>query len=224
MKILGLDTTTKFLCIGLYVDGKVYEYNLEVGRRLSGVVSVTIKRVLDSLGLEPSDIDYFACGLGPGSFTGVRIGLATMKAICWSLNKPIIGIPTLDILAKGARLKDGCLACVIDAKRGLIYCGNYKAKNGNLKKVSGYQLIDIEEFLKKSKGNPVLLGDALGLYKDKLLGKIKGATALDKDSWYPKGHAIIELALEKIKVKKFDSVFKIKPVYLYPKDCQIRNV
>lgn len=223
MRILGIDTTTKFLCIVLYEDGRVYEYNLEVGRKLSAVICVTIKRILDSLKLKASSIDYFACGLGPGSFTGVRIGLATIKAMAWSLNKPIIGIPTLDILAKGARLKDGYIIPAIDAKRNLIYCSKYKVKNGNLKRVSAYMLIDIEEFLEKAKDNSVFLGDALNLYKDKLLGKIKGAIVLDKDNWYPKGHSIIELALEKIKAKEFDSVFKIKPIYLYPKECQIRK-
>ena len=78
MKILGIDTTTGRLCLGLYVDGKFYEYSLEVGRKLSALLVPTIQRVIDAAGLKIADIDYFACGLGPGSFTGMRIGLATI--------------------------------------------------------------------------------------------------------------------------------------------------
>ena len=82
MKLLGIDTTTKRLCLGLYVDGKFYEYSLQVGRSLSALLVPAIQRVICAVGLKITDIDYFACGLGPGSFTGMRIGLATIKMKC----------------------------------------------------------------------------------------------------------------------------------------------
>ena len=69
MRILGIDTATKFLSLGVYNNGKIYEYNLELGTGLSLWLVATIKRVLDVLGWQASSIDYFACGLGPGSFT-----------------------------------------------------------------------------------------------------------------------------------------------------------
>src|SRR4030042_6175727 len=106
MKILAIDTSTKFLCLGLSDNTKVYEYKLEVSRLLSTLIIQTIKRALDSLGWKVSDIDYFACGLGPGSFTGLRVGLAAIKGMSWALNKHIIGISTLDILAKNAPNSD----------------------------------------------------------------------------------------------------------------------
>ena len=69
MKILGIDTSTKFMCIGLYDGAKLYEYNLEVGRLLSGLLNTTIKRVLDAAGLDAEGIDYFACGSGLSPLT-----------------------------------------------------------------------------------------------------------------------------------------------------------
>lgn len=223
MKILGIDTTTKFLCLGIYDDNKVYEYNLEVGRRLSVLLVQTIKRVLDTLGWQVSDIDYFACGLGPGSFTGIRVGLATIKGLSWRKNKPVIGISTLDILAKNARIDDGLIIPIVDAKRNLIYCCNYKAKNGNIKRISPYMLLSENELLKKIKKNAVILGDALNLYKENILKSKKWVAILDRDYWYPRAHNIIMLALERIKQKKFTSPFNIQPIYLYPKECQIRG-
>lgn len=223
MKILGIDTTTKFLCLGVYDDERVYEYNLETGVKLSSLLGVTIKRVLDALGWHIGDIDYFACGLGPGSFTGMRVGLATIKGLSWSLKKPIVGISTLDILARNALGVSASIAPVIDAKRGLIYCSIYKTKNGTLKRIAPYMLLNENELLKEIPKNTVVFADAVSLYKENISKKIKGVKILDKDYWYPQGRHIIALALERIKEKKFSHAFDIEPIYLYPKECQIKS-
>lgn len=225
MKILGIDTTTKSLSLGIYNEGNIYEYNLQLGTKLSSLLAKTIQRVLDATGLEIKNIDYFACGLGPGSFTGVRIGLSTIKALAFSLNKPVVGISTLDILAKNTKSTDGHIIPIIDARRNLIYCSIYKIKKGALKRIAPYMLLTIDEFLKKLKNikQVEMLGDAVGLYKEIILKNIKNVIILDKDHWYLKAHNIIELAQEKIKHKEFDNPFKIKPIYLYPKECQVRQ-
>ena len=251
MKILGIDTTTRFLCLGIYNDNKVYEYNLDLGRRLSALITVTIKRVLDALGWQIKDIDYFACGLGPGSFTGMRVGIATIKGLAFSLNKPVVGISTLDILARNAGITGAYVIPIVDARRNLIYCSIYRNKFGKLTRIKPYMLLTIDEFLMvqesikhfpiplrkslkaiaegdflektKIKDNAVILGDAISLYKQKILMHMKNVTVLDKDYWYPGGHNIINLAIERINSEKVNSASWIKPVYLYPKECQIKK-
>jgi len=226
MKILGIDTSTKFLSIGILDNAKIYEYNLELGRKHSSLLAVSIKRVLDALGWRGSDVDYFACGLGPGSFTGVRIGLSAIKGLGWALKKPLVGISTLDILAQNARLADKRHVSVVpalDAKRSFIYCSVYKNKEGPLERTMPYALVTLDEFFKKIKPNSIVLGDALTLYKDQILKNIRGTRILEKDYWYPVGRSIVSLALEKIKKNKIDNVFSIKPIYLYPKECQIKK-
>ena len=223
MKILGIDTTTKRLCLGLYVDGKFYEYSLQVGRNLSALLVPTIQRAICAVGIKISQIDYFACGLGPGSFTGMRIGLATIKGLSVVKNKPVIGISTLDILAKNVPLKDRLIVTALDARRSLIYCSSYKYQQGSLKRQSAYALLSLDELVKKFPSKVVILGDALALYNDALLTRIKHVTVLDKDYWIPQAHNLIELALAKIKAKQLSSVFTVKPLYLYPKECQIKT-
>ena len=223
MKILGIDTTTKTLCLGLHVDGKFYEYSLQVGRKLSELLTVSIQRVIAAAGLKIADIDYFVCGLGPGSFTGMRIGLATIKGLSVVKNKPVIGISTLDILAKNANVKDRLIITALDARRELIYCSSYKYDHGSLKRKSAYSLLSLDELVKKFPGKAVVLGDAVALYGDALLTRIKNATVLDKDYWSPQAHNLMELAVAKIKAKQFSSALTIKPIYLYPKECQIKT-
>jgi tRNA threonylcarbamoyladenosine biosynthesis protein TsaB len=224
MKILGIDTTTKFLCLGLYVDGRLYEYNLETGRSLSILLAPTIQRVVAAAGLKIADIDYFACGLGPGSFTGMRIGLATIKGLSVVRNKPVVGISTLDILAKNVLIKDVLIVPALDARRELIYCSSYKEERGFLKRKSEYLLLNLDEFIKKHLSkNALILGDAALLYRDKMLARIKGASILEEDYWFPKAHNLIELALVRIKARQFNSALDIKPIYLYPQECQIKT-
>jgi len=224
MRILAIDTGTKFLSLGIYDDGKVYEYNLELGVRLSSLLAVIIKRVFEALELEASDFDYFACGLGPGSFTGMRIGLSTAKGLSWATRKPLIGISTLDILALNAGTSTNKLIIpVIDAKRNLVYACFYKNSSGLAKKISPYLLLTKEELFKKIKSQSVIFGDALNLYREAFLKSVPGAILLDKDAWYPKAHNIIKLALNRIKTKKFTEVGKINPIYVYPKECQIKS-
>jgi len=215
MKILGIDTTTRFLCLGICDDARIYEYNMDLGIKHSALLVPTIKRALEALGWQLGDIDYFACGLGPGSFTGIRVGLSTIKGLSWALKKPIVGISTLDILACNASGIGGAVVPAIDAKRNLIYCSIYQFKNGALKRTAPYMLLQEAELLKKIPAHAVLLGDAAA--------KIEGARILDKDSWYPKARHIISLALERIKEKKFKRAFSAQPIYLYPKECQIKK-
>ncbi len=222
MKILGIDTSTKFMCIGLYDGAKLYEYNLEVGRLLSGLLNTTIKRVLDAAGLDAEGIDYFACGLGPGSFTGMRIGISYIKGLSWALKKPVVGISTLDILAYELKEEAGPIIPIIDAKRGLIYCAIFKKERGRLTRIKPYLLLNEKELLKNIRPGSIILGDGIRLYREQILKHIPQLKFLESEFWYPKAHNIIELAIEKIGEKKIIDTFRIKPIYLYPKECQIK--
>jgi tRNA threonylcarbamoyladenosine biosynthesis protein TsaB len=222
MKILAIDTTTARLCLGLLIDGKFYEYSLKAGRSLSALLVPTIKRLTDTLGLSIADFDYFGCGLGPGSFTGMRIGLATVKGLAVVRDKPVVGIPTLDILAGNAPRDDRLIVTAQDAKRSLIYCSAYQYERGSLKRKTPDLLLNPEEFVKKFPRQAVILGDAVALYKDIFLSRIKNATLLDKDYWNLAPHYLMELVQTKIRARQLSSALTVKPIYLYPKECQIK--
>ena len=220
MKILAFDTTTKFLSLAVYNEGSVCEYNLETANRLSLLLVPTIRRVLDALKLDISDIDYFAAGLGPGSFTGIRIGLSASKAFALALDKPLIGIPTLDALALNSPVTDKDIITAVDAKRGLVYSCIYRYKSGRLIKSSPYALLSKENFLKSLKSAGIILGDALMVYRDEILKFALPAAFTDRDCWYPKAHNIISLAAQSIKK---GGPFNSGPIYLYPEDCQVKR-
>jgi len=166
MKVLAIDTSTNFLCLGLADKAHVFEYRIELARRHLGLLVPTIKRTLDALGWEVDELDYFAVGLGPGSFTGLRVGLAAVKALSWTYKKPIVGLSTLDIIAGNARNCNRPVAVALDARRNLIYCSMYKKRRGVLKRISRDYLLQKEEFIKWIPKGSIILGDALTLHKD----------------------------------------------------------
>jgi len=223
MKILGIDTTTKFLSIGIFDDGRVFEYNLELFRMQSSFLLPTIKRILSALKWDAQDLDYLACGLGPGSFTGIRLGLSTVKGLAFGLNKPVIGVSSLDIIALNAQgQRFNSVYPVLDAKRGLIFCSAYKIKAGNLSREMPYMLLKPGDFIKKINPDSAVLGDALDIHKTEFVDCSRHPFIMHKDYWYPAGRNIIKLALEKLKRKEQSNCFDIEPVYLYPDDCQVK--
>ena len=84
-------------------------------------------------------------------------------------------------------------------------------------------LISPDEFCRKVRPGSVIIGDACGIYRAQMLKAIKGARLIEKDHWYPKPENLIALTLEQIKSKLISNAFEIKPIYLYPKECQIRK-
>jgi tRNA threonylcarbamoyl adenosine modification protein YeaZ len=210
--------------LGIHDNGKNYELCLETGHRLSSLLAVTIQRTLEALDLRVSDMDYFACGLGPGSFTGIRVGVAAIKGLSLALKKPVVAIPTLDLLAMNASAHKGNIVAAVDAKRSLIYCGFYRNGPGGMKRVAPYMLLSPEAFCKKVLPGSFVLGDATALYKEDMLKRIRSVNLMDSSRWYPACDKLITLALEKIKNRKLEDAFSINPIYLYPKECQIKKV
>ena len=228
MRILGIEASSRFLCIAVSQGAsRVSEFRVDLGKKHSAYILPMLKRILESLKMSWLDIDYFAVGLGPGSFTGLRLSLAVTKGLAYALKKPIVGISSLDILALGvlhaAELKEMQICPIIDAKRNLIYSSLYALKDGRLKRKQPYRLITLDGLISKTPSRVVFLGDALTLYKDRIKTKRRQAILLDEDYWYPQPGNIIELAKERISANMTDSIEKIKPIYLYPKECLIRR-
>ncbi len=205
--------------------GKIVEYNINAEKRHTELLLPTIKKALARAKLSLKEIDYLAVGLGPGSFTGLRIGLATIKGFAAALEKPVVGLPTLDVLARNALPQDDKIVCpVIDAKRNLLFTALYKADSKKIKRTSIYLLISIEELLKKidRRAAVVFLGDGLEVYQERLKQKLRNSIFLKEDLWYPDVQKLIELARELIDKGKTSDAKRLKPIYLYPKECQIK--
>lgn len=225
MYILSIDTSTKNFSLAVSCGEKVVACrNVRLKGVLSSSIVPGIRGILKKSGLELSRIDGFAVGLGPGSFTSLRVGLATVKGLAFAVQKPVVGIPSLDILAMN--LPGDCpqICTLSDAKRKLVYACCYQKKGLILKKKGKYLLEGIEDVLKRLKGGVVFIGDGVPLFKE-TIRRAKGIVPVfAKESlMYPRAGCMVHLALERFKKGKTDDVSKLTPLYLYPKDCQVQR-
>lgn len=225
MYCLAIDTTSKFLCIAVIKNEQVIgQYNKIHDRQHSVLLLSLIEKVLCLCGISANELDCLAVDIGPGSFTGLRIGIATVKGLSMSLNKPVIGLCSLELIA-AAQAADGAIICpVIDAKRQQVYSAVYKSMNNKITRQGGYFLGPIDELLKGLKGKVIFCGDALLLYKDKIktAKNINPAWAKEK-AWFPNPVSFSKLCYKMFKEKKFNKSEQITPMYLYQNACTVRK-
>ena len=226
MKILALDTSTKFLCLAiLRQDGEIFKFNRDLDKRHSELLIPTIEKLIKLSKVPLEGIDYLAIGKGPGSFTGLRIGLSTIKGFAFALGVPIVSISSLDVIAKNINV-DGYVCVIVDARRNLIYNCLYRIKGGSIKRVSPYRLSGVRDLIRLVKPfrKVIFTADAINLYRQDIQKALKrNAEFADESLWYPKPLGLLNSAKEKIKNKEFTKPEKLLPLYLYPKECQIRK-
>jgi len=146
LKILALDSTAKVASVALCEDEQLLgELTLNNGNTHSQTLLPMVEFLLDKFGLSPKDIDLFAVAAGPGSFTGVRIGAATVKGLAFGREVPCAGVSTLEALAYNLCDQDGLICPVMNARRQQVYTALFRAKNGMLERLMPDSAIAIAE-------------------------------------------------------------------------------
>ncbi len=126
VNILAFDTTSKLLSIALQTEHGLFEHFIAEGFKHSENLALEIKNIVQTARIGMKDIDLIVCPEGPGSFTGLRIGLSTAKGISYALNKPYVTVPTLDMMAYGKEYFEGIVLPVLDARKKRFYAALYK--------------------------------------------------------------------------------------------------
>ncbi|MEC1663546.1 tRNA (adenosine(37)-N6)-threonylcarbamoyltransferase complex dimerization subunit type 1 TsaB [Bacillus halotolerans] len=173
MTILAIDTSNYTLGIALLRDNTVIaEYMTYLKKNHSVRAMPAVHSLLNDCDITPQDLSKIVVAKGPGSYTGVRIGVTIAKTLAWSLNIPISAISSLEALAANGRHFDGVISPIFDARRGQVYTGLYEYKNGLLEQAVPDQNVMLTEWLEmlKEKDRPVLfLGHDTSIHKETIL-------------------------------------------------------
>ncbi|WP_413286978.1 tRNA (adenosine(37)-N6)-threonylcarbamoyltransferase complex dimerization subunit type 1 TsaB [Bacillus mojavensis] len=173
MTILAIDTSNYTLGIALLRDNTVIaEYITYLKKNHSVRAMPAVHSLLNDCDLTPQDLSKIVVAKGPGSYTGVRIGVTIAKTLAWSLNIPISAVSSLETLAANGRHFDGLISPIFDARRGQVYTGLYEYKNGLLEQAVPDQNVMLTEWLEmlKEKDCPVLfLGHDTSIHKETIL-------------------------------------------------------
>ena len=169
MKILAIDTSTTHSSCSVTEDNNIVgDFSINQSMSHNEILLVMVDEVLKKLNIDIEDIDLFVAVTGPGSFTGIRIGVTVVKALAMALNKPIVAVNTLEALSFGI-FSDKKKIPLIDARGERVYYGVYEGiSNTN---IVAPALLTIDELLEEfsNKGEFVFAGDCVNLYKDRIL-------------------------------------------------------
>ena len=219
MKILAMDTSSVNATVAVGDENRILgEFTIAGDRAHSQIIMPMLEELLSKCKLSVGDIDVFAVALGPGSFTGLRIGIAAMKTFASSLGKKIIGISSLDEVAENFTLTDKFICPIFDARRNDVYNAVYK----NGEKLTSDRICHIDTVLSEMADKEVIFsGDAVGKYKEKIL-------SFGNPNWHiapmhlsmQGAPALISAALKRYEKNDFDDINEISPIYIRPSQAE----
>ena len=223
MLTLALDTSTRVCTVGLVQDGQVLaEYDISVGLTHSEGLMPQLDQMFARTGIKKENTDRIAVSIGPGSFTGLRIGLAAAEAMAYAWQCGICGVNTLEAMAYNIPVEGVVLAPVLDAQKGNFYTAFYEWTDGELRKirpVEPVEMADRETLLQQLQacGKPVLLmGECEKLMKKELPD---GISVAPEQVRLPKASSVA-LAAEGTEPLTGEDVFTLRPYYIRKSEAE----
>jgi len=227
MKILGLDTATLCGSIGIIDDDKVVaEYALHREETLSARLLPAIQTLLAEARLDLHEIDGIAVSLGPGSFTGLRVGLSAVKGLALATQKPAAGIPTLDALAYNLPFTPYQICPLLDARKGQIYTALYKNRAGGfLEQVTPYQVLSPAALIEAiPHEETVFLGDGVKVCQELITQRLAAkALFAPLHLGFLRGTTVAELGLKRLGRGESDDISALVPIYVRPSDAELKR-
>lgn len=223
MIVLALDTSTMISsCAVLDEEQVLVEYSLNQNETHSENLVPMIKEVLENLDLKVEDIDLYGVAIGPGSFTGLRIGVATVKALAHVFDKPVVGVSTLEALAYNLP-NHKIIVPMIDARRDRVYTGIYTWQDGRIKTIMEPTVLEIDKLLDILEGYDELIvnGNGSVIHKEKINDRLKGKVRFSTmGNNFCRAISVGELALIKYKGGYVDNFYSLVPEYLKESQAQ----
>jgi len=226
MKVLGIDTSSNATSIAVIEDNKlICEYTINTKTTHSQKLMPMIENMLKISEVNVNDMDMIAICQGPGSFTGLRIGMATAKALSHVNNLPIVGVNSLELLAGNMDLSDKKICSILDAQRTQVYMGQYKFENNKLVELKSVDVVEIDELLEELKSSNeewILVGEAVYKYEDKIK-EIQNIYVPAPSHNVNKASSLCTIAMNKYNqnIDVYDC-YTINPVYIRKSQAEVQ--
>lgn len=212
MKILAIDTSSFPASVAIADDEILLgEYVIRNQRKHSQNIMMMTERLFDDLGMDISDIDVFAVTSGPGSFTGLRIGISSVRAFAQAMNKPVAAVNTLEALAYNFSLSDAVIVPMLDARRDEVFTAAYRFKDGLAEEITPPCVMTIGEICETYKaGNVIFTGDGAIIHKDEL----ESFTLAPLNSAETRASSLALAAYKKAEKNELCDYNHVSPLYL----------
>ena len=223
MKILAVDTATPSCSVAVMENGRLAaELTLDRPQTHSKHLMAMIRKVLDLCGLRPEGIEGLAVTHGPGSFTGLRIGMATVKGLAAALDRPVVTVSTLHALASQASFFPHIICPLIDARRNELYCSRYHRVNNELQAVSDELVLPVEKALGGLHEPALFIGNGAVAYRRQIV-EILGDKAVlaAQNANLIRAGSVAAIARNKLDRREHEDLGSLAPRYLRKSDAEI---
>ena len=218
MRILAFETSAKSVGVALFADGKLLSESYQnTGLTHSQTLMVMAEDLMKQCAIQPADLQAVAVAAGPGSFTGVRIGVAAAKGLAWGLQIPCYGVSTLQSMALGLGVHTGTVCAVMDARRSQVYNALFAAKDGVLQRKTedrAIALADLAEELKQAPQPIFLVGDGSSLTWQTLHESVEGLVMPMESRMHQRAVGVGLAALQAIADGESGDAAALQPNYL----------
>ena len=217
MKILALESSATACSVALCEDGRLIAQTFQnSGLTHSRTLMPMAENLLAACGQKPEDVDVVAVAAGPGSFTGLRIGVSTAKGLAWAWEKPCAPCSTLESMAWQLAHVDGIVAAVMDARRSQVYNALFRAKGGTLERLCpdrAVALADVEAELKNLPGTKILVGDGAQLCYNEWQERVSDLCVAPEHLRWQSAWGVARAALDLTRTDGLVSAEQLAPVY-----------
>ena len=224
MLILGIETATEQVSVAIGGhEGVLGTFEVTRGRRHAETLVPAIEFLCRQTDIEIAEFSAIAVDIGPGLFTGMRVGLAAGKAIAQALRVPMIGISSLDLLAFPLRYADRTIAAVIDARKGEVFYAFYRPVPGGVQRVTEPRVGSVDDLIGDliARGqNVICVGDGALRYRDQIDGEMRCEFA-EQFLSHPSSAPLVQLAHARALREEWVNPREIQPMYLRAPDAQI---
>lgn len=197
--------------MALWRDGELLgERLLSEGLNHGSHLHEELRRLTMGAGVAPAEVDLLAVSQGPGSYTGLRIGLAVGRTAAYALGKPLLAVPSLDVLAENAPADAPAVATLLDAKRGEVYACLYARRAAGMERQTPYHLARPHEV--RLPVPCVVLGDAIERYRAELARP--GVMLAQAEAWRPRASVLARLAAERYNAGERQELHAVELIYL----------
>lgn len=228
MRILAIDTSTMLGGIAILDESLlIAESRLNVKTTHSERLMTEIEHCLKQSGIKISDIDVFAVATGPGSFTGLRIGLSTVKGFSYATGKPIVSVPTLEALAWNFPCSKYPVCTMLDARKKEVYAALFKWEENNFTRLISERAAKPEEFARDAlrvthNDKFIFAGEGAALYRDKIIEAIgEKAIFASPEKTVPAPANVAVLGLKKAKAGEFSEPISLIPMYIRKSEAEV---
>jgi tRNA threonylcarbamoyladenosine biosynthesis protein TsaB len=235
MSLLAIETSGRLLGVALVEDERILSsYELLADYPHAAELPGAVTRVLQEARTALERVEAIVVDVGPGSFTGLRIGLAFVKALAFPRKTAVVGVPSLDVLAAGVPFAQPLVCPILDAKQKKVYAAVYRMEASQpalsadrrgraVRRQDDYFLGPADEFLARVAQPAIFLGDGCALYGERIRARCPGAQLAPPEWWLPRAATLARLGRERLLAGERDDPARLVPLYLYPQDCQVRG-